>query len=106
MRSGVRRRPSRSGSSPSRSSSSRSNSCVVASDAGNDDSLIFFTTALDFTNCLLITDFPAPGVFKGIEHSLFDTDFVDLCMVKVSFQYLEDLNTQVFRGRHRFLKFF
>src|SRR5512140_598072 len=105
MRSGVRIRPSRSGSSPRRSSSSRSSSCVLAADAG-DDSRIFFTAAPDFTQFLLIADFPAPGVFKGIEHSFLNTDFLHLSVVKVSFQNIEDFNAQVFGGRDSSLKFF
>src|SRR5215471_12444598 len=110
MRSGVRNRPSRSGSSPRRTSSSRSNSCVVA-DPSADVSYALFTLAPLFRNspssltqATSFADFPASRIFERIEQSLFYADSFDLRVAKPFLHQVVESHAHIFRGGHRRLE--
>src|SRR2546423_14616748 len=98
MRSGVRSRPSRVGSSPSRTSNSRNNSAVLA-DINVTGSSAFLTILVPLTANLSST-----GIFKGVEHGFLHPDFFYLSMAEALRKNAIDLNAQILCGRHRSMK--
>src|SRR5215470_10300243 len=104
MRSGVRTRPWRSGSSPRRTSNSRNNSCVLA-EVNVDCSYSFFTAAPVFTRLSLCSNLPASSVFERIQHSFFHADLLDLRLAEPSLQDVVQLDAKILRSRHGPLKF-
>src|SRR5437016_2255812 len=106
IRSGVLVRPSRSGSSPRRTSISRTRSSKLAL-VRVDDSVAGFIIAGSCPRCdvLLLSGLCASGVLEGIHHGLFQPYFLQMRMREASLQYFEDLDAQVFGGRHIFGEF-
>src|SRR2546423_1255884 len=94
MRSGVRARPSRVGSSPSRTSNSRNNSAVLA-DINVTGSSVFLTISVPLVRPAqpraatlhnhhrsLHTNFSSTGIFKGVEHGFFHPDLLYFGMME------------------------
>src|SRR5215470_1698334 len=106
MRSGVRSKPSRSGSSPRRTSSSRNNSSVVAEVSVNCSSSFFTLAPMgrgfppSCTSEPSCADLPAAGIFEGIEHGLFHAHFFDLGVAESLLQQVVQDHAYIFRGRH------
>src|SRR5437763_658300 len=99
MRSGVRSRPSRLGSSPSRTSNSRNNSAVLA-DINVTGSSAFLTILIPLT-----ANFSATGIFKGVEHGFFHPDLFYLSMAEALRKNAVDLYAQILSGWHCSIKF-
>src|SRR5438552_17363852 len=106
MRSGVLVRPSRSGSSPRRTSISRTRSSKLALVSVDDSVAGFIVSGSCPGDVLLLSGLCASGVLERIHHRLFQSYFLQMRMREAALQYFEDLNAQVFRGRHILGEFF